>query len=130
MLATTGNLCLRSQALCMYKHTKIEGPRFQRNNFLLFFISDVIITSEIKKVIYMAHHFKPCRNQTACLSQDPFAHSESLQHPIIVVLLIKILVFFNHSVVFTCSKVNNAFKRSSYQVQQDHRLEHLLLIQC
>ena len=96
----------------MYKHTKIEGPRFQRNNFLLFFISDVVITSEIKKVIYMAHHFKPCRKQTACLSQDPFAHSESLQHPIIVVLLIKILVFFNHSVVFTCSKVN---KRSSIQ---------------
>ena len=27
----------------------------------------------------------------------------------IAILLIKILIFFNHSVVFTCSKVINAF---------------------
>ena len=31
--------------------------------------------------------------------------------PLIAVLLIKILIFFDHSVVFICSKVINAFKR-------------------
>ena len=43
----------------------------------------------------------------------PFAYNNSLQHPTISVLLIKILFFFffGHSVVFTCSKVINAFKR-------------------
>ena len=41
-----------------------------------------------------------------------FAYNKSLQHPTISVLLIKILIFFfDHSVVFTCSKVINAFKR-------------------
>ena len=35
----------------------------------------------------------------------PFAYNESLQHPTITVLLVTILMFFNHSVVFTCSKV-------------------------
>ena len=30
-------------------------------------------------------------------------------YPTIAILLIKILIFFNHSVVFTCSKVINAF---------------------
>ena len=41
----------------------------------------------------------------------PSAYNESLQYPTIAVLLIKILIFFDHSVVFTCSKVINAFKR-------------------
>ena len=41
----------------------------------------------------------------ACSSQDPFVCNKS-QHPTIAVLLVKILIFFfNHSVVFTCSKV-------------------------
>ena len=40
-----------------------------------------------------------------------FAYNESLQHPTIAVLPIKILIFSHHSVVFTCSKVINAFKR-------------------
>ena len=41
----------------------------------------------------------------------PFAYNESLQHPTIAVLLIKILIFFfDHSVVFSCSKVIDAFK--------------------
>ena len=43
--------------------------------------------------------------------QEAFAYNESLQHPIISVLLIKILIFSDHSVVFTCYKVINAFKR-------------------
>ena len=30
----------------------------------------------------------------ACSSQDTFAYNESLQHPTIAVLLIKILIFF------------------------------------
>ena len=45
----------------------------------------------------------------ACSSQDSFAYSESLQHPTITILLIEI--FFDHSVVFSCSKAINAFKR-------------------
>ena len=36
---------------------------------------------------------------------------QSLQYPTIAVLLIKILIFFDHSVVFASSKVINAFKR-------------------
>ena len=41
-----------------------------------------------------------------------FAYNESVQHPAVAVLLIKILLFFfDHSVVFTFSKVINAFKR-------------------
>ena len=62
---------------------------------------------EIKKVIDMAHHF------IACSSHDPFTYKINvyLQHPTIAVLLIKILLFFSTTVVFTCSKVINAFKR-------------------
>ena len=41
----------------------------------------------------------------------PFAYNKSLQHPTIEVLLIKILIFSDHSVVFTCSEVIKAFKR-------------------
>ena len=37
----------------------------------------------------------------------PFAYNESLQHLTINVLLIKILIFSDYSVVFTCSKVIN-----------------------
>ena len=59
---------------------------------------------EIQKVIYMGRHFNYRRKWTACSSQDSFAYNESLQHPTIA-------VFFDHSVVFTCSKVINAFKR-------------------
>ena len=40
----------------------------------------------------------------------PSAYNESLQYPTIAVLLIKILIFFDHSVVSTCSKVINAFR--------------------
>ena len=53
----------------------------------------------------MARQFNHRRKLVECSSQDPFAYNESLQHPTIAVLLVKILIFFNHSVVFTCSKV-------------------------
>ena len=66
---------------------------------------------EIKEVINVARHFNHRRKEIACSSQEPFAYNESLQHPTIAVLLIKILNFFDHSVVFTCPKVINAFKR-------------------
>ena len=42
--------------------------------------------------------------------KTPFAYNESLQPPTIVVLLIKILIFFDHPVVFTYSKVVNFFE--------------------
>ena len=66
---------------------------------------------EIKKVIHMARLFNHCRKEIACSSQEPFAYNESLQHPTIAVLVIKIHIFFDHSVVFTWSKVCDAFKR-------------------
>ena len=42
----------------------------------------------------MARHFNPRQKWIACSLQDSFAYSESLQHPIISILLIKILIFF------------------------------------
>ena len=45
-------------------------------------------------MIYMARHFNHRRKKNACLSRDSFAYSESLQHPTIAILLIKILIFF------------------------------------
>ena len=59
----------------------------------------------------MARHFNDRRTINRILITGAFAYNESLQHPTIAVLLIKILIFFYHSVVFTCSKVINAFKR-------------------
>ena len=67
----------------------------------------------------MARHFNHRQKSTVCSSQDPFAYNESLQHPTIAVLLMKISFFFlfsfffDYLVVFTCSKVINvnAFKR-------------------
>ena len=65
----------------------------------------------------MARHFNHSRKSTVCSSQGPFAYNESLQHPTISVLLMKILFlsffFSDYLVVFTCSKVINvnAFKR-------------------
>ena len=55
----------------------------------------------------MARQLNHRRKQVACSSQYPFVYNESLQHPTIAVLLVKILIFFafNHSVVFICFKV-------------------------
>ena len=82
----------------MYKYTKLQGPQFQRNYIIAgdkkSDLHDVItIIAENKS---HAHH-------------KTFAYNESLQNPSIAVLLIKI-VFFGHSVVFTCSKVIVYFK--------------------
>ena len=54
-----------------------------------------------------------------------FAYNESLQHQTIAVLLIKILIFFffDHAVVFTCSKVINASKRG---IREPKRFEKAL----
>ena len=67
---------------------------------------------EIKEVIYMALHFNHRRKINRMLITRPFAYNESLQHPTIAVLLIKILLFFDHSIVFTCSKVINPLKQT------------------
>ena len=42
----------------------------------------------------MALHFDHRRKYIACSSQESFAYSESLPHPTIAILLIKILIFF------------------------------------
>ena len=101
MLVITGNML--SQTIRMYEYTKIQGLDSR----------EITSLPEIKKVIYMAHYFNYRRKLTACSSQDPFAYNESLQHPTIAVLLIKILIFFDHSVVFTCSKVINTLKQQN-----------------
>ena len=60
----------------------------------------------------MAPHFNHRQKYTACPSQNSFAYNESLQHLTMALLLIKILLFFfSTTVVFTCSKVINVFKR-------------------
>ena len=41
----------------------------------------------------MARHFNHRQKSTVCSSQDPFAYNESLQHPTIAILQIKILIF-------------------------------------
>ena len=72
---------LQLQAIHMYKYTKTQGPRFQRNY--------MIARDQISD--YMWHVI----SITARSSQEPFAYNESLQHPTIAVLLIKILIFFS-----------------------------------
>ena len=42
----------------------------------------------------MAFHFDHRRKYIACSSQESFAYSESLPHPTIAILVIKILIFF------------------------------------
>ena len=96
---------LRSQAIRVYKYTKIQGPRFQRNN---------IIARDPKSDLY-GTSFQSSPKINHMLITRQFAYNNSLQHPTISVLLIKILIYFfsDHSVVFTCSKVINAFKRQN-----------------
>ena len=73
---------------------------------------------EIKKVIYMARHFNHRRKQTACSSQDHLHSmkvyntrlSQFCQLRQLISKTVKIF-FFDHAVVFTCSKVINASKR-------------------
>ena len=86
----------------MNKYTKIQGPRFQRNN---------IIARDPKSDLY-GTSFQSSPKISHMLITRQFAYNNSLQYPTISVLLIKILIFFfDHSVVFSCSKVINAFKR-------------------
>ena len=89
----------------MNKYTKIQGPRFQRNN---------IIARDPKSDLH-GTSFQSLPKINHMLITRQFAYNKSLQHPTISVLLIKILIFFffffDHSVAFTCSKVINAFKR-------------------
>ena len=87
----------------MYTYTKIQRPRFQRNDIIdRYRKSDLHGTSLFSIIVENKSHV-----------QVSFAYSESLQHPTIAILLIQILIFFDHSVVFTCSKVIKAFKRQS-----------------
>ena len=82
------NVCLNT---CM----KIQGPWFQRN---------YIIARDQKSDLH-GTSFQSSPKINRMLITRPFAYNESLQHPTIAVLLIKILFFP------TTSKVINAFKR-------------------
>ena len=72
---------LRLQAIHMYKYTKLQGPRFQRNYYIIAGdqisdLHDMSLQSSLK-----INHMHITR---------PFQYNESLQNPTIAVLLIKI----------------------------------------
>ena len=75
---------LRSQAIRVYKYTKIQGPRFQRNYIIV----------RDKKVIKNGTSFQSSPKINRMLISRQFAYSESLQHPTIAVLLIRFFFFF------------------------------------
>ena len=78
---------LGSPAIRVYiKYTKIQGPRFQRN---------YIIARDQKSDLHgMSFQSWPKINCILIKRPINFAYNESLQHPTISVLLIKILIFF------------------------------------
>ena len=76
-------ICLRSQAIRVYRYTKIQGPRFKIN---------YIIARDQKSELHgMSFQSTPKINLK--LITRPSAYNESLQHPTIAVLLIQILIF-------------------------------------
>ena len=78
---------LGSPAIRVYiKYTKIQGPRFQRN---------YIIARDQKSDLHgMSFQSWPKINRILIKRPINIAYNESLQHPTISVLLIKILIFF------------------------------------
>ena len=92
---------LRSQATHVYKHTKIQGPRFQRSYIIARdkiqgprFQRSYIIARD-KKSDSHGTLFQSSPKINCMLITRPFAYNESLQHPTIAVFLIKILIFFS-----------------------------------
>ena len=68
------------------KYTKNQGPRFQRN---------YIIARDQKSDLHgISFQSWPKINRILIKRPINFAYNESLQHPTISVLLIKILIFF------------------------------------
>ena len=96
---------LRSQATHVYKHTKIQGPRFQRS----------YIIARDKKSDSHGTLFQSSPKINRMLITRPFAYSESLQHPTIAVFLIKILIFF--STTQQCSLVPKQSTLSSDRIR-------------
>ena len=99
VLATTGNTCAVAgyTRVLIHENSRVSIPEklhhCQRSKkWFTWYV--ILIIAENKPHL---HH-------------KTILYNESLQHATIAVLLIKIL-FFNHLVVFTCSKVINAFKR-------------------
>ena len=74
---------LRSQATRVYKYKKIRRPWLQRN---------YIIARDQKSDLH-GMSFQSSLEINCMLITRPFAYNESLQHPTIAVLLIKILSF-------------------------------------
>ena len=72
---------LRSQAMRENKYTEIQGPRFQRNH---------IIARDQKSHLH-GTPFQSSPKINRMLITRPFAYNESLKHPTIAILLIKIL---------------------------------------
>ena len=77
---------LRSQATHVYKHTKIQGPRFQRS----------YIIARDQKSDSHGTLFQSSSKINCMLITRPFAYNESLQHPTIAVFLIKIPIYIHN----------------------------------
>ena len=80
---------LRSQAIRVYKYTKNQGPRFQRN----------YIIARDQRSDLQGTSFQSSLKITRMLITRPFTYNESLQQPTIAVLLIKILIFLRKTCV-------------------------------
>ena len=87
----------------MYKYTKIQGPRFQRN----------YIIARYQKSDLHGTPFQSSPKINRILITRPLANNESLQHPTIAILLIKILIFFPPLNSVHLFQVINAFKRQN-----------------
>ena len=88
----------------MYKYTKTQGPRFQRN----------YIIARYQKSYLQGTSFQSSPKINRMLITRPFVYSESLQHPTIAILLIKVLIFFDHSVVHLFQS-NQRFHATEYR---------------
>ena len=74
---------LRTQAIRLYKYTKIQGPRLQRN---------YIFARDKKDDLHDTSFQSSPKINRVPITRFPY--NESLQHPTIAVLLITILSFF------------------------------------
>ena len=74
-------------------------------------IPDKLHQCQRSKIDLRGTSFQSSPKINRMLNTRPFTYNESLQHQTIAVLLIKSLIFSDHSVVFTWSKAVNAFKQ-------------------
>ena len=110
VLATTGNMPAVAGFMHVQTHENSRAS-IPEKQFLTFFYlwCDYYIRDQKSNLHGSSFQTLPKINRM--LITRPICTQWKFTTPDHCSLLIKILVFFNHSVVFTCSKVNNAFKR-------------------